>query len=86
MDDVAYITSVTVGYADNGSTVDALRVKDGTHLWRYKIAQGQIMDVEAANEMIYVSEPHGIAALEARNGNQRWFHADDSVFALTLGV
>ena len=27
----------------------------------------------------------GIAALQATSGNQRWFHADDSVFALTVG-
>lgn len=86
MDGAVYVTSVTVGYADNGSTVDALRVNDGTHLWRYKIDQGQIKDVEAANGLIYVSGPHGIAALGAKNGNQRWFHADDSVFALALGV
>jgi outer membrane protein assembly factor BamB len=75
MDGVAYITSVTVGYADNGSTVDALWVKDGTHLWRYKIDQGQIGDAVAANELVYVSGPHGITALDGKNGNQRWFFA-----------
>jgi len=75
MDDVAYITSVTVGYADNGSTVDALQVKGGTHLWRYKIDKGQIGDAVAANELVYVSGPHGITALDGKNGNQRWFFA-----------
>lgn len=75
MDGVAYITSVTVGYADNGSTVDALRVKDGTHLWRYKIDQGQLGDALAANALVYVSGPHGITALDGKNGDQHWFFA-----------
>jgi outer membrane protein assembly factor BamB len=85
IDDIAYITSDTVGYADNGSTVDALRVKDGVHLWRYKIDQGQLWDVVAANELIYAHGPHGIAALDGKNGNQRWFYTDDKIAALAVG-
>jgi len=85
MDGVAYVTSVPVGYADTGSTLDALRTSNGTHLWRYKLAQGQLKGVAVANGMIYVNTPHGIAALQANKGNQRWFHAADSVFALAVG-
>jgi len=85
LDGVAYLTSINVGYKDTGSRVDALRVSDGSHLWRYHTDPGSLQ-VAVGDGMVYVGTLHGIVALDANRGNQRWFHAaDNEVFALAVG-
>jgi len=79
MDDTVYVTSISVGYADNGSTIDAIRKSDGKHLWRYSIAQGNFYDVAGGDKMVYVSTDHGVVALGATDGKQRWFFADNTL-------
>ncbi|HET8840486.1 MAG TPA: PQQ-binding-like beta-propeller repeat protein [Ktedonobacteraceae bacterium] len=81
-DSVAYVTAVTVGYSEAGSTLAALRTNNGTPLWRYQVAQGQFKEVEVANGMVYVITSHGLVALQATTGSQRWFSANESVLAV----
>ena len=88
MDGVVFLTYESTGYKDIGSKVDALRISDGSLLWRYTIdPQDEALQVAVGDGMVYVyvSTLHGIVALDANRGNQRWFHAAHNVFALAVG-
>jgi outer membrane protein assembly factor BamB len=85
---VVYLSCTSNGSRDTGSTVDALRVSDGSHLWRYSI-DPQALQVAVGDAMVYVFKNggtlHGIVALDANRGSQRWFYAADHLFALVVG-
>jgi len=83
------------GYSsDAAGDVYALRASDGSHLWRYSIDPESVTDPQAlqvavGNAMVYVFKNggtlHGIVALDANRGSQRWFYAADHLFALVVG-
>jgi outer membrane protein assembly factor BamB len=54
VDDKVYVTTGTVGYSDVGSSLIALQLSNGSHLWDYPRTAGSTGLIQATSDVLYL--------------------------------